>query len=571
MRRITLSIAVVLLASGMAGCMTVNGGKLLHHWRWGKPAQPSDEARAYAHYLSGVFYERQDQHELAAGEMAAVSDLDPDALTPWLWRIRAHLRNRDFEAALEAAKTAVDLAPDRSNLWVMLGEIHHRLNQYDKATEALKKAIELNPKNPIGYGALGELFENTNDLAAALDVYKQLVELSPKSAGLYYQLGLVYIRMDNQKDARVALTKALALNPRLQRARYLLGVLCFETGQLNEAIAHLSHYLRSRRGDLSALEKLAGALMQTGDPAKAAGIYGSILASGRAQPAHQIQTMYVLLATENPQRAEKVAPPADAPIFSTFFTAIARKMQGLPYKPLVESLDKVEGDLDQECAAYLNDLLYLFGDEIAGAWLLEQAWLLGTEASSRRLDIIRARTLMLLNRYNDAIEVLEPLAEAEDAYPWVYYYLAVSHEELDHFEDTEKYLKAFLEVRPDEPDVLNFLGYLYAEHGVKLDEAEELLEKALELSPDNPYYLDSLGWVYYQRGKADKAVELIQDAIYKMETDDAILRDHLGDAFLLKGDVENAIAEWERAHRLDPELEGVAEKLEKHRGKLEDE
>ncbi len=220
---------------------------------------------------------------------------------------------------------------------------------------------------------------------------------------------------------------------------------------------------------------------------------------------------------------------------------------------------------------FLNDLLYLFGDEVAGAWLLEQLWFLSDQTDSRTLTTIRGRTLMLLERYDEAVQVLAPLADKEEVYPWVYYYLAVAHEELDHFEPTERYLKAFLEVRPDEPDVLNFLGYLYAEENVKLDEAEKLLERALELSPDNPFYLDSLGWVYYRQGKAEEAVELIQRAIYGMETDDAVLRDHLGDAFLLQGNVEGAIAEWERAHRLDPGLEGVAEKLERYREKPQDE
>jgi tetratricopeptide (TPR) repeat protein len=67
-------------------------------------------------------------------------------------------------------------------------------------------------------------------------------------------------------------------------------------------------------------------------------------------------------------------------------------------------------------------------------------------------------------------------------------------------------------------------------------------------------------------GRAEEAIGLIQRAIYGMDSDDAILRDHLGDAYLLQGDTARAVAEWERAHRLDPELAGVAEKIEKHTG-----
>ncbi|MCL4692614.1 MAG: tetratricopeptide repeat protein, partial [Candidatus Hydrogenedentes bacterium] len=74
-----------------------------------------------------------------------------------------------------------------------------------------------------------------------------------------------------------------------------------------------------------------------------------------------------------------------------------------------------------------------------------------------------------------------------------------------------------------------------------------------------------LGWVYYRKGKADLAIEYIRRAIQAMERDDAILRDHLGDAYMLKGEKEKAIGEWERARRLDPELEGVQEKIDAQR------
>jgi len=140
---------------------------------------------------------------------------------------------------------------------------------------------------------------------------------------------------------------------------------------------------------------------------------------------------------------------------------------------------------------------------------------------------------------------------------------------LEDFEQTEKHLKAYLTLDPDDPDILNFLGYLYADNDIHLDEALLLLEQALDQDPNNGYYLDSLGWIYYRMGDAEKAIDLIQKAIYNMDSDDAVLRDHLGDAYYLKGDIKRALAEWDRAYRLDPTLESVKEKLEQHRGSVD--
>jgi tetratricopeptide (TPR) repeat protein len=172
---------------------------------------------------------------------------------------------------------------------------------------------------------------------------------------------------------------------------------------------------------------------------------------------------------------------------------------------------------------------------------------------------------MVQDRNAAAAEKLRGILDRFGADKWVHYYLAIVCEEMKDLENTEKHLEACLALDPGDPDVLNFLGYFLADHNKNLDRAEELIKRALEMSPENGFYLDSLGWVYYRQGKADLAVEYIRRSILRLERDDAIVRDHLGDAYLLQGEVDKALEEWERAHRLDPEVEGVAEKLDRHR------
>ncbi len=547
----------------LIGCSTTGLSDTVYT-PWGRTAEDNPKARAYNHYLASVLYDLRGQQDRALQEIEQIPELDPDALTPTLQLVRGHLRQRNFDKALAMAESAVRQQPGRANLWIVQGEIYHQLKRYDEAVASFSKAIELNPNDLLGYGALVELQENTNDLVAAIDIYKRLTELSPEAAGLHYQLGINLARIKDEKGARSALIKALELDGNLVRARYLLGIMYLEAGMDQEAATQLTAYLQQRPSDLSAQEALAAAATRTGDHTRASELYKAILEGGQGTPKHNLLAMYERLLAGKPAEAEALAPAEGAPYFATLLRAAARQAQSLPFLPVLEGFDGIDGDLDEECSSYLNDLLYFFGDQAASAWLFEKLDSFKTAGvQSRALEIIRGRTLMSVKQPQQAVDTFLPLlATAGTDKVWLHYYLAVSYEELDNFDATEEHLLAYLTERPGEPDVLNFLGYLYAEHGVKLDEAETLIGQALAAEPGNPFYLDSLGWVYYQRGKADEAVDHIQRAIYGMDTDDAVLRDHLGDAYLLKGDIARAIAEWERARRLDPELPGVQEKIE---------
>lgn len=558
--------AVALALTGLvAGCISVTDEQWNYAKTWGWPVEASPRAQAYAHYIAATAYDRHGDQSSAIREMEQVAKLDPDSATPTLRLVRSFVRQQDYEHALEMSQRSVKQRPDHANLWIVLGEVNQQLKRYDDAEAAFRKAIELDPDSVLGYGALAELQENTNDLIPAIDLYHHLIEMNPEAAGLYYQLGLNLARIKDTEGARAALTRAVELSPRLLMAHRTLGILCLEAGDNREAEKQLGQYLTQRPDDDSGREALAGALTRMEKFTEANTCFDRLMASEQAKPQYNIEAMYCRLVAGKPVEAEERVPATGAPFFATLFTALARQAKGEAYKPLLESLDGIDGNLDQECNDYLNGLLYLFGKESAGKWMLDKIQTLRQDVDARTLAIIHARTLMSLERHAEAVAILTPLIKGNDADKWPHYYLAISHEKLKNNKETEAHLVEYLKYNPDDADGMNFLGYFYADQGMKLDKAEELIRKALKSSPESPFYLDSLGWVHFKRGKADDAIECIQKAIYRMDTDDAVLRDHLGDAYLLKGDKTRAVAEWERARRLDPKLEGVQKKIDKHK------
>lgn len=548
----------------LCGCATANGQS---DDRWlSNPSPVSNEAKAFAHYISGSYYNSIGRFKEAYEQISQVPELDPKAATPTLRLIKNHLRKQEYDQALAMAERAVEQTPDSANLWIILGQIYHQMNRFDEAVTALSKAIDLNPDNMLGYGALVDLQESTNDLVSAVEIYERLIKLTPDSPVLHYQLGLNLVRINEPDAAIKSLEKALELNPQLVRARYMLGTLHLEQDRPDLAVDNLSAYLRARPGDPRAAENLVGALARLERYAEAMGIMSLLLNGQNQQVRHGIIAMHLYLLAGKPESVEGFEPPSGAPFFGTLYSAMARRAQGLPHEPKLQSLDKIEGDLQAEMDAFLNDLLYLFGEKETTQWLLDDfAESEKVIPGSRTLALIRSQIFMKNERYTEARDQLVPLlADTTADLKPIHYYLAICFDELNDFAETEKYLKAYLAISPDDADILNFLGYLYADNNTKIDEAHGLLERALSMEPTNPYYLDSMGWIYYRQGHADKAIEYIQNAIYGMDTDDAILRDHLGDAYLLKGDLTRARKEWERALRLDDSIEGVREKLEQH-------
>lgn len=145
--------------------------------------------------------------------------------------------------------------------------------------------------------------------------------------------------------------------------------------------------------------------------------------------------------------------------------------------------------------------------------------------------------------YDKAIEFTEEGSPAE----WFLLYArGISHERLKDWDKAEADLRHALELNPEQPQVLNYLGYSLVERREKLDEALGMIERAVAARPDSGYIVDSLGWVLYRLGRYDEAVAHMEKAVELMPVD-PVVNDHLGDVFWAVGRVLEAEFQWKRA------------------------
>ncbi len=145
--------------------------------------------------------------------------------------------------------------------------------------------------------------------------------------------------------------------------------------------------------------------------------------------------------------------------------------------------------------------------------------------------------------YDTAID----LTETESSGNWFLHYArGISHERLKRWDQAEADFRRALELNPDQPQVLNYLGYSLVERREKLDEALDMIERAVAARPDSGYIVDSLGWVLFRLGRYDEAVEHMERAVELMPVD-PVVNDHLGDVYWAVGRAREAEFQWKRA------------------------
>ena len=168
-------------------------------------------------------------------------------------------------------------------------------------------------------------------------------------------------------------------------------------------------------------------------------------------------------------------------------------------------------------------------------------------------SIMRAR-----KRYDDAIAYYSraiALIPKPEKRHWSYWYSrGTSYERVKRWQQAEADLQRALQLYPDQPMILNYLGYSWVDQNKNMKQGMSLIEKAVALKPDDGYIVDSLGWAHYKLGNYKEAVRFLERAV-ELRPEDPVLNDHLGDSLWRVGREREARYQWEQSLTLKPEME----------------
>lgn len=426
----------------------------------------------------------------------------------------------------------------------------------DQAAGELESELQNKPSDLQTRVLLIQLYLQTSDFSSAIRTIQEGIRIAdhPLLRSLAAQ---AYLRQGNIAMARRALAAQQRLSPDDPQPVLLLSDLDEKEGKLTEAEKRLRRFLSIHPDALLVGNALGRLLIRQGRIRDAVAVYEDL-----SQKTGGIPEVYVALgllhyqlgayaeAAESFRRA-LVQKPHDKQV--RFYLAVSLEAAGKKAEA-----EKLYADFDPKDKDYVEAQLRLAGIELDSGR--------HDQAAKRLIVLLRehpdlADAYLLLSaariqqkRYKLLLEETKPALKLKNVPTRLLFNRAIAYEELKDYEGVERSLRHILEQKPNDPEALNFLGYSYAERGIRLDEAEELIRKALKVRPNDGYYLDSLAWVYYQRGEYAKALEIQKKAVEKVSNDPVML-EHLGDILWKLHRYDEAKQAWRKAlkfHHKEP-------------------
>jgi len=534
------------------------------------PIQPG--ASVIGNYLAGRHAEAERDLSVAADFMKAALKEAPDA--PDLLRrtfVLLMLEGRIDEAE-ELARRLIEEKPKSSIANLLLAVIEMKQGRHKKADARL---AGLPDSGITGFTApvlRAWALAGKGDIDEAFGVLDSLD--GDKAAQTLHDLhkGLLLGFADRTDEAVAAFDvlskKESGLSFRMTR---LLGNLYERAGQWDKAQALYDQFLQERPdSDLLDLDLARVERRDKPEPEIAEAADGAA------------EALFGIANSLRQQRARETALVLGRmslylrPQFPIMLMLVAEIMQSedrlVESNAVYERIPKTSGFFDGARLRIANNLHDMERTDEAITMLRELARLRPNDPEPPRTigDFLRSR-----EQYGEAIaeydEAIRRTGTLESRHWRLLYTRGIVLEREKQWDKAEQdFLKA-IEFEPDQPYVLNYLGYSWIEQGRHLDRAQDMIRKAVKLRPNDGYIIDSLGWVYYRFGKYDDAVAELEKAV-EYRPEDPIINDHLGDAYWQVDRRMEARFQWKRSLSLDPEPD-LAEKIngKLKRGLIEDE
>ena len=180
---------------------------------------------------------------------------------------------------------------------------------------------------------------------------------------------------------------------------------------------------------------------------------------------------------------------------------------------------------------------------------------------------VLSRIYQSQERFQEAVDVLsrglDSIKVKRDIHWSLYFLRGSAYDQLKKWPETEKDMQAALKLFPNQPTVLNYLGYSWVDRGIHLDKAIEMIRQAVALRPFDGFFVDSLGWAHYRLKQYEEAVNFLERAV-ELRPEDPTITDHLGDAYWRVGRKNEASFQWQRVKTMQPDdklLQEVDEKI----------
>ncbi len=463
-------------------------------------------------------------------------------------------QQKQNEEALRYARKCVELDPDRVDHHLLVAEIARLLGQEGEAVRSYEQALAIDPEHNRARLVLTTLLIKMERHDEALSQLNRIIEQDPNLVIAHYYRGRVFLEKGDPERSEESYLEALRLNERMEPALFDLGSLYQMRGRFDKAVEIYERLIDYYPVNMIVRERLIDLYYKLDREDEAERQMEAI--KGRSEPGERVRQSLGLIYLRHGKLDESIneldmivqAWPDDDK--SRYYLASAYEERGDLDLALEQFRELKKGSKYHSNAqmhiAYILDAQQKTAEAEA---VLREA-LLGEDGQKPDLYLMLASILEGQDRYEEAEAVLLESLENEPANAELVFRLGVVLDKKGERERSLEQMRRVLEIEPDHADALNYIGYTYAEQGIRLDEALDLIQQAMKIKPDSGYITDSLGWVYFQRGEYEKALELLVKAS-ALQPEDPTITEHLGDAYAKNGRYEKAIEAYLKAIQLD--------------------
>ena len=503
-----------------------------------------------------------------------------------------------LEKAIQHFEALSRLDPKDSDNDMVLGRLYRLNNQNDKAEELYKKILNGSPNSKAAVDGLAQLYFDHGDFDQVVEIFKKI----PVEDLDTRQLGMMAFSLQQEHDfegaitlyekslagsadnqdirrayadalasagryaaARTELQKIIRLQPEDGLAHLRLGQILRQEGRFDEARKELDRakvllpesvevpfqqvMLEDAAGNEDkAIEIMQGLVQQT---EKADGQYTLSEAANRAIFLERLGMIY--RSQEKFDKAIETFKQAGAlggeqAARSEALVVETLRLNRQPQKALEEATAALQKYPKDRALRTVHATLLGEQGKVDEA-VQDLRSMLADSPADREIYLTIAQVYSQGKRFDDAeaaaLKSLELSKTAgEQEYP--HFVLGSIFERQKKYDQAEQHFQEVLKANPLNAAAFNYLGYMLADRGVRLDESVKLIQKALEIEPSNGAYLDSLGWAYYKMSKFDLAAPNLEKAA-KMISGDPTIQEHLGYVYLDMGKPREAQAAWEKA------------------------
>jgi tetratricopeptide (TPR) repeat protein len=410
--------------------------------------------------------------------------------------------------------------------------------EYEKAADAYKRASDLDPDDIEVKKSEAEAYFLADRFDEAAKLYQDLSKAAPDDGLSLLRLGQIYRRQGKYDLSRQYLQKAAQSFPDNVQVQFNLVMLDHDEGHLEDALKRVNDIVKKTEksnGRYTEAEKQNRRIFLVNQ-----GMLNRDLGNYDVS----IKTFQDVKTLTNEKDGR-----IDAVIIETYRMAknvdkaLQFSDQSLVENPGNRQLQIIHADLVAEKGRV--------DESIRSLQQLEKG-------NAEDLDILSTMVSVYqrAKKFDQAQTVLNTAVQRFSDEEQVYFMQGSLYEKQKKYPEAEKAFRKALELQKDDPAVLNYLGYMLADRGVRLDEAESLVEKAVKAEPTNGAYLDSLGWVYYKQNRLDLAEEYLKKAVIFVNSDSSI-HDHMGDLYYKTKRYDDARNEWNKAIQLASEQEEI--------------